>query len=295
VQLERFRQALGRITRGFELNSDVPTLTFVFKNNSTYVPYKQNQDGETMNVSGYFLPRPFHNYITLDSSAGREPMRVVYHEYFHSVMDNTLGDLPAWLSEGMAEYFSTFKDREGSAIVEVGHPIESHLHQLAEYGLLDWKEFFATTRDSPTYNEGRRQGSFYAQAWLLTHYLNAENERTKQLGKYLELLRDGQDEDEAFVTAFGASKAAVGAQAKRYSSSGSGYVWWDFGEEHGEVDAAVRDLEAAEVFYRLGELLAQNGQAKTAGKHLIAAEGEGWATAPIHTSLGAAALYSGSD
>ena len=56
VQLERFRQALGRITRGLELSSDVQTLTFVFKNDTAYRPYKQTADGETMNVSGYFLP-----------------------------------------------------------------------------------------------------------------------------------------------------------------------------------------------------------------------------------------------
>lgn len=294
VQLERFRQALGRITRGFELSSDVPTLTFVFKNDAAYVPYKQ-KDGETMNVSGYFQPRPFRNYITLDSSAGAQPLRVVYHEFFHSVMNNTLGSLPVWLSEGMAEYFSTFKDRDGSASVEVGHPIEGHLYHLGQFGLIDWNEFFATTRDSPTYNEGTRQGSFYAQAWLLTHYLNAEDARSKQLGKYLGLLRAGEDEDEAFVAAFGKPKPAVGAEVERYGKSGSGYVWWDFGEEHGDVEVAMRELEPGEVLFRLGELLAQRGQPEAAREHLSRARSEGWAEAPICTATGVASLYSGDE
>jgi len=293
VQLERFRQALGRITRGFDLNSDVPTLTFVFKNDPTYVPYKRNAEGETMNVSGYFQPRPFRNYITLDSSAGSQPLRVVYHEFFHSVMNNTMGSLPPWLGEGMAEYFSTFKDRDGSATVEVGHPIDRHLRHLDDYGLLDWDEFFETTRSSPTYNEGTRQGSFYAQAWLLIHYLNSQDQYTKQLGKYLGLLRGGEDEDAAFREAFGKDKAALGAQVKRYSEKGSGYVWWDFGEEHREVATAVRELDAGEVYFRLGELLAQRGQPEAAGKHLSAARSEGWPVTPIDTAFGVASMYGG--
>ena len=36
VQLERFRLALGRITQGFELDSQVPTSIFIFANDSAY-------------------------------------------------------------------------------------------------------------------------------------------------------------------------------------------------------------------------------------------------------------------
>lgn len=291
IQLERFRQSLGRITKGFRLSTDVPTSMFVFKHDLSYEPYKKNAEGEVMNVSGYFLPRPFRNYITLDANAGSQPMRVVYHEYFHAVMDSTLGSLPTWLNEGLAEYFSTFKDRNGSAKVEIGHPIEHHLYHLSRHPLLDWKEFFETTTRSPTYNEGTRQGSFYAQAWLLTHYLIADDGRTKQLSQYLGLLRDGKDENESFERAFGMSKTAMGAAIDAYGALGSSYVWWDFGEEHAEVATQIRPLDAGEVYFRLGELLAQNGQRRAAELHLTAAREAGWNVASIEASLGIAGHY----
>jgi tetratricopeptide (TPR) repeat protein len=294
VQLERFRQALGRITRGFELDARVPTSTFVFKNDTVYEPYRRNRDGRPLNVSGYFLPRPFHNYITLDLSAGASPMRTVYHEYFHAVMDTSMGSLPIWLNEGLAEYFSTFKSRE-TAVVEVGHPIEEHLVHVANHGLISWKEIFETTTHSKTYNEGDRQGSFYAQSWLLVHYLNSTDEGLRALGKYLSALRSGTADAEAFAEAFGEDRAAMGARAAAYLKSGSNYVSWDFGDEHGEVDVRVEELEPAEVYYRLGDLLAQGGPAEDAETHLDAAEAAGWPVWAVETSRGVARFYGDDD
>ena len=34
-------------------------------------------------------------------------------------------------------------------------------------------ELFAVTHNSPQYNESTRQGMFYAESWLLTHFLMA--------------------------------------------------------------------------------------------------------------------------
>ena len=293
IQLERFRQALGRMTSGFELDAHVPTSTFIFRNDAGYRPYKLRDDGEVMNVSGYFLPRPFHNYITLDATAGSQPMRIVYHEFFHAVMDASLGSLPTWLNEGLAEYFSTFRDRAGSAVVEVGHPIEEHLAYLARNEGIPWREVFETTPSSATYNEAVRQGAFYAQSWLLVHYLNATNDRSAQLGRYLSLLRSGVKDDEAFVTAFGSDRASLAARVDAYRNTGSNYVWWDFGEEHGDVETTVRHMRPAEVLFRLGELLAQRGQQDAARRHLDAAARAGWPAAAVQGALGVAALYAG--
>jgi len=290
VRLERFRQALGRITRGFELDTRVATSTFVFKNDVVYTPYKYDRSGRLLNVSGYFLPRPFHNYITLDISAGSKPMRVVYHEFFHAVMDASLGTLPTWLNEGLAEYFSTFRARDG-AVVEVGHPIPEHVEQMRGRGLIPWDEVFATTTDSPTYNEVARQGSFYAQSWLLVHYLNANDERSRALGRYLSLLRSGRDDEAAFGKAFGKSRAEIGGEAAAYLEKGSNYVWWDFGEEHGEVEVEIEELEPAEVYFRLGELLAQNGRIEAARRHLEAAIAAGWPRPEALSAGGIAAFY----
>ncbi len=290
VQLERFRQGLQRISTGFDLGADVPTTMILFKNDVTYEPYKRRRDGSVRNVAGYFLSGPFGNYMTLDISASSRPMRVVYHEYFHSVINNSVGDLPLWLNEGLAEFFSTFKYRELSASVEVGHPIEEHLRHIAQNSLLPWERFYSTTPRSAHYNEGTRQGSFYAQAWLLTHYLTSNTDRMQRLSKYMSGLRAGQNEDDAFVNAFGMNKTSLGEQAATYLKSGASYLIFDFGEQLSEVEAQVEEVSPAEIYYRLGDLLARSGPREDAERHLGAAEEAGWPASAVRTSLGMAAF-----
>ena len=291
VQLERFRQALGMLTRGFELDSQVPTSMFVFRDDATYQPYKRKPNGDERNVSGYFLPRNYRNYITLDASSPESPFAVVYHEYFHSVMDNSLGDIPTWINEGIAEFFSTFQVRPGTTIVEVGHAIDHHLLHLGQHGLLDWDTFYSTTPESPTYNESERKGAFYAQAWLFVHYFNSNVERSVLLGQYLSMLRAGVDEETAFVEGFGESKAVVGNRIESWLTEGRGYVFFDLGETYGDVAISTRELTAAEIYYRLGDLIAQSGPREPAVRHLTAAREAEWNDGDIETSLGAAALF----
>ena len=38
--------------------------------------------------------------------------RLIFHEYTHFLIRNMLQTTPAWLAEGLAEYFSTFPIRE---------------------------------------------------------------------------------------------------------------------------------------------------------------------------------------
>ncbi|MCP3978162.1 MAG: hypothetical protein GY716_02365 [bacterium] len=290
-RLEKFRAALAQITKGFELDTRVPTHTFVFRNASSYRPYRLNADGSEMNVSGYFLPRPYRNYITIDSSTPGRPMHVVYHEYFHAVIEASIGDLPLWLNEGLAEYFSTFKSYPGSTTVEAGHPIAQHLAHLSEQGGMPWFDVFNLDKRSPAYNEGSRQGSFYAQSWLIVHYLHSTDEGVKALGRYLTQLRSGSEEPEAFAAAFGKSPAKLGADAEKYLETGSRFIEWKLGEEAASPAVEVRELEPSEVLYRLGELLAQRGQRPAARRHLDAAEAAGWNGPTLDTARAAAAFY----
>lgn len=292
VQLERFRMALSRISKGLTLNDKVPTTLLVFRNDEELTPYKLDEDGHVLNLSGYFQPGPFRNFVALDASAGSSPMRVVYHEYFHAVMKASLGDLPLWLNEGLAEYFSTFKTEDLGSVVQVGHPIEEHVELLRQQGMIDWEEVFSTTTHSRTYHERSRQGPFYAQSWLAVHYLNATEERTKALGKYLTLLRSGQDPGQALESALGMSRAAFAAAVTEYGKhGGSNYVWWDLGEEAAKAVVVVRDLSPAETLLRLGELQAHRaGHRESAGHLLAAAREAGAAVAPVETALGVAAL-----
>ena len=64
--------------------------------------------------------------------------------------------VPLWLNEGLAELYSTFESEDGK--VAIGKPIERHVYWLRDQPLIPLRELFAVDVDSPTYNEGRRQG-----------------------------------------------------------------------------------------------------------------------------------------
>jgi tetratricopeptide (TPR) repeat protein len=65
------------------------------------------------------------------------------------------------------------------------------------------KELFSVSPDSPQYNERSLQGIFYAEAWLLTHFLIAgDNPYYKsRFAQFTPLLRAGQSPEQAFTNA----------------------------------------------------------------------------------------------
>jgi len=167
--LERFRAALTRVVSGLEVNSPVPTWVYVFKNEASFGPYKKRVGLGPANVTGAFAGHRDGNYVALDASPPTDPWTVVYHEYLHYFLNNNFEDIPLWFNEGMAECYSTFvADAEH---VEIGRPIEEHLRLLRSGTWIPLSDLFAIEPDSKDYNEGDRQGMFYAESWALAHYL----------------------------------------------------------------------------------------------------------------------------
>ncbi len=167
--LERFRAALARVVSGLEVNSPVPTWVYVFKNEASFGPYKKRVGLGPANVTGAFAGHRDGNYVALDASPPTDPWSVVYHEYLHYFLNNNFEDIPLWFNEGMAECYSTFAADAGQ--VEIGRPIEEHLRLLRSGTWIPLPDLFAIDPDSKDYNEGDRQGMFYAESWTLAHYL----------------------------------------------------------------------------------------------------------------------------
>jgi tetratricopeptide (TPR) repeat protein len=168
--LERFREILGITTTGMDVNSPLPTLIYVFRNEIGYGPYKIGSDGRpSRNRIGYFVRTRDGNYVTVDASAGSDPLEVVYHEYMHYFLENNLPGLPVWINEGLAEYYSTFRLVGGTA--EIGRPVEEHLAFFGSRSIIPLDRLFEVTHVSPEYTDPDLQPTFYAQSWAVTHML----------------------------------------------------------------------------------------------------------------------------
>lgn len=125
----------------------------------------------------------------------------LYHEYYHALTLPIFPDLPVWLSEGLAEFYGRTQITDEYAVV--GEPDRDLLDLLKQNRLIPLDVLFSVDRKSPYYNEAQRASVFYAESWLLTHYLMIGSPDSHQLlVQYLKALAEGKTARES-VAAFG--------------------------------------------------------------------------------------------
>ena len=216
VRLEQFREVFSQLFTTMKINSPVPTTVIVFKNDSSYKPFKLSA-----NNAGYFQPGPDVNYIALNietnSRSEQDPFYIIFHEYTHLLVNNTSGNVPTWFNEGLAEYYSTFSITDDQKVV-MGKPIANHVFLLRENKMLPLRTLFQVDHNSPYYNERDKQSVFYAESWALMHYLILGNDgqRMTQLGKFVDLLNTGVPMEKAFQQAFATTFENMEKELKAY-------------------------------------------------------------------------------
>jgi tetratricopeptide (TPR) repeat protein len=253
-QLEGLREVLARTTRGMQIHSPLPTRIYVFRNAASFRPYKLNPDGKPSNVDGYFVKADAGNYVAIDASAAADPYGVIFHEYLHYFVGNNLPNLPLWLNEGLAEFYSTFRLEDNRA--ELGHPIPHHLTWFSGHRMFTMEELFATTPASETYVQHGPQQTFYAQAWALTHYMLTGKHREQFSGLLGEFDR-GATPQRAFQSTMGVDYETLAKRLRTYVRRGVfEYFVFEFEQPVVPPDATlVRGMDRAEVLCRLGDLL----------------------------------------
>lgn len=148
------------------------------------------------NVGGWYSSTETDIYAALDRR-GRDG--ALLHEYTHHVMrQNFPVAMPGWFSEGVAEFYMTARidDRE----TRVGFRDSGRMAALTGLPLLPMDRLL--TRRALSGN-AREMAAFYAEAWLLTHYLISDNGRRAQLAAYLKAVSDGVPPMDAVQPAFG--------------------------------------------------------------------------------------------
>jgi len=149
AQFERFREALGRVIGAGVTRSAVPTVVVVFDTLRSFEPYRPKFNGKPIALSGYFRATEDQNLVALAIEDRQSALRIIFHKYTHLVVANVSRELPAWLNEGLAEYYSTFEVREDGREATMGRVIPSHLRLLNEDRLLPLDQLLAVDRSSP--------------------------------------------------------------------------------------------------------------------------------------------------
>lgn len=260
ANLVRLRDALSLVTR-LKVRSPLPTKVYVFHDERSFAPYRDAAMGRpSEHTGGVFLPRRDGNYVVLHTGGPASSRRIINHELIHHFVRNTLGSLPVWLNEGLAEFYSTFES--DGVMASVGRPREDHILLLRKESMMPLAELFAIDEKSPAYHEGNRRGLFYAQSWLLTHnLLIGDPVRADGLGVFLKRLAADKSSSEALGEAYGVTEQDLERELRAYLRRQTlQYVRFSVSELKSADAAVPAPLTRDSVLALLGDLLGHCGR-----------------------------------
>ena len=275
MRLEQFRDAYSLLA-GAQAVASPPIVVMAFPDQATMRPFLPLYEGKPANLSAFFSRGSDQNLIVLSlSGTNADALKIIFHEYTHVLLRHNQPYWPLWLAEGMAEIYSTFEVSGGSH-ARIGKPIDHHLRLLDRTPLLPLNELFAVTRESPEYNERQRQGIFYSESWLLTHYLMLGGNPAHQANfrQLTPRLRQGEPPEQAFTNALHTTLPAMEAELRHYLARGK------FEPLELTLRASLdtprsfvtRGLTPMEVCYRLGDELLHIGRLEAAQSYFLQAE-----------------------
>jgi Flp pilus assembly protein TadD len=262
-RLEQFREAYSLLA-GAQAVASPPIVVLAFPDHASVEPFLPLYQDRPSDQAAFFSRGSDENLIVLAlTTSDAASLRIIFHEYTHLLLRHNQPYWPMWLAEGMAEIYSTFQVK-GRDHARLGLPVDHHLSLLAEVPLWRLRGLFSIARASQEYNERRYSGIFYAESWLLTHYLMlGDNPAHKANFPQLSvLLRQGQSPEQAFTNAFHTTLPAMEEELSRYLARGKftplKLTLSASLEQHRTF--ATRSLTPMEVCYRLGDELLHIGR-----------------------------------
>lgn len=211
LELERFDMLARQVFRLKERPAGMRLTVFVMNT----LGEVRAVHGAGSNVGGFYAAGSGGAMMVVPQET-RNPQAadtVLRHEYAHHLMMQYFPvAYPGWYVEGFADFLSTasFDKRDAPSL---GAPPVARLMTLKNSVSLGIERVLTTNVEDQL--EGRQRSAFYAESWLLTHYLSVSPERPGQLQNFLALLNGGKAPLDAAREAFG-DLARLESDVSRY-------------------------------------------------------------------------------
>jgi tetratricopeptide (TPR) repeat protein len=233
LRLEQMRAAFGQLLLKDKLKMPIPVTVIAFKSDNQYgeiAPAKQTFAG------GFYVPGYDRVYIGLNLFQS-EPWRAVAHSLGHYFLNFNYPPTQGWFDEGMAEYFGAVQI--GKEVNLGGDPelapewhedifdnmvrdpnVPQSLTQLVSspvwIGMVD---LFNMKHDGSGLREGSHNTLYYAQSWVIVHYL-INKKKMPEVGTYFDLvLNQKVPVEKAIVQAFDMTPAQMEEAVRTYFNS----------------------------------------------------------------------------
>jgi hypothetical protein len=189
-----------------------PLRVIVFSGEKEWAPYRTNESG-----SAFYQPARDRDYIVMkDFDADSFP--VVAHEYAHAALGRKGLDLPPWMSEGLAEFFSSVAIIGGKA--KLGGSPNGRPVALRPAGLMAVQALLDVRRDSPEYNTSDHAGLFYAESWALTHMLLVDERYKDGAPRLIAAVQSGVKSADAIKQIYGKTPGELERDLRAYVTRG---------------------------------------------------------------------------
>lgn len=191
---------------GIPASPQRPVRVMLFRSARDFAPFRRGESHR-----GLFLSGAERDWILVPDSGG-DTLRALRHELVHLMLRHALpSPPPAWLEEGLADYYSTMEISGGS--VRLGKAPASHLHWLKNEAWMDAARLSALRPADDASLDRRMITVFYAQSWALVRWMMLEGGSAKT-GGLLSKLAGGLSQDAAFREVYGATIAQALERAR---------------------------------------------------------------------------------
>ena len=234
LRMEQMRAVFGHLLMRDKLNMSVPITIVALKSDKHFgliAPTRQNM------AKAFWVPGTDRIFIVLNLFEP-DPWRAIAHPLAHYLLNYNYPPTQGWFDEGLAEYFGSIRlDDKG---VDIGADPEmgaewyedafEHLTRnpntpqsltqlLSSPVWIAMPDLFTMKHDGSGAREGTHHTLYYAQSWMVVHYLINRN-KMSEVGTYFDLvLNQKVPVEKAMVQAFDLSPAQMEQAVKDYFSS----------------------------------------------------------------------------
>jgi tetratricopeptide (TPR) repeat protein len=237
VRLEQMRGVFGQLLFKRKLNMSEPLDVIALRSDKEYADVAPIRQGQPTFAPGFFLSGQDRNYIVLNLFEP-ESWLAVSHQFAHLFLTYNYPPTQPWFDEGFAEYFSSLRlvgnQAQIGADPELGvtwdedilgdplqkrNPRKSLTELLTAPVWLATPDLFTMHDYVSGYQEGTHHSLFYAQSWMVVHYLLNKN-KLPETGTYFDLVQNQKvSVPDAIQQAYGMSVAQFDQAVKDYFNS----------------------------------------------------------------------------
>jgi tetratricopeptide (TPR) repeat protein len=236
ARMEQMRAIFGQLLLKDKLKMPVPITVVAFKSDKQYASVAPAKQGL---AAGFYVPGWDRIYIALNLFEA-DSWRSIAHPLAHYLLNYNYPPAAGWFDEGLAEYFGSIQI--GRQVEIGGDPelapewhedifdemrrdpnVPQSLTQLVSSPVwLSMADLFTMKHDGSGTREGTHNTLYYAQSWMVVHYLLNKN-KLPDAGKYFDLVQNQKmPVEKAMVQAFDMSPSQMEDAVKTYFKSLSG-------------------------------------------------------------------------